>query len=126
MSQKNLDRNGRWRNIDVSFRVSDEENRAINEAVALSGLTKREYITTKLQNRDVVVVGNPRVFKMLKNKMDDIYEQLIRISTIGEVSEELTETINLVAKIYWGMVGNMDIKEHDNRLVKSKIVDKDE
>ena len=104
MSQKNLDRNGRWRNIDVSFRVSDEESRAINEAVALSGLSKREYITTKLQNRDVVVVGNPRVFKMLKTKMDDIYEQLIRISCTGEISEELTETINLVAKIYWGMV----------------------
>ena len=103
MSEKRLDNHGRWRNIDVSFRVSEEESRAINEAVELSGLTKREYIARKLMNRDVVVVGNPRVFKKLSTKMDDIYEQLIRISSGGEISEELTETINLVAKIYWGM-----------------------
>jgi len=126
MSQKNLDRNGRWRNIDVSFRVSEEESRAINEAVALSGLTKRAYITTKLLNRDVVVVGNPRVFKMLKTKMDDIYEQLVRISTTGEVTEELTETINLVAKIYWGMVDKQDVKDQGFITSQGKIVDKTE
>lgn len=104
MSEKRLDNHGRWRNIDVSFRVSEEENRVINEAVELSGLTKREYIARRLMNRDVVVVGNPRVFKKLSTKMDDIYEQLVRITTGGEISEELGRTIDLVAKIYGGMV----------------------
>lgn len=104
MSERRLDNHGRWRNIDVSFRVSEEESRAINEAVELSGLTKREYIARKLMNRDVVVVGNPRVFKKLSTKMDDIYEQLVRITVGGEISEDLAGTINLVAKIYWGMI----------------------
>ena len=103
MSEKRLDTQGRWRNIDVSFRLSEEESRALNESVELSGLTKREYIARKLLNRDVVVVGNPRVFKKLSTKMDDIYEQLIRITIGGEISEELEKTIELVAKIYWGM-----------------------
>ena len=56
-----------------------------------------------MQNRDVVVVGNPRVFKALKTKMDDIYQELIRLKSSDEVSEELLETINLVARIYEGM-----------------------
>lgn len=103
MSEKRLDTHGRWRNIDVSFRLSEEESRALNESVELSGLTKREYIARKLLDRDVVVVGNPRVFKKLSTKMDDIYEQLVRITTGGEISEELEKTIELVAKIYWGM-----------------------
>ena len=41
--------------------MSEEENMAIDEAVALTGMTKQDYIIAKLTNRDVVVVGNPRV-----------------------------------------------------------------
>ena len=100
MSHKSRDKKGRWRNKTIAFRASEEENRAINEAAALSGLSKQEYIITRLQNRDVVVVGNPRVFKTLRAKMEDIYEELVRIKSSDEVKEELLETINLVAKIY--------------------------
>lgn len=104
MSHKSRDMHGRWRNITVAFRASEEENRLINEAVALSGLTKQEYIITKLQNRDVVVVGNPRVFKALKTKMNAIYEELNRIKEASEISDQLIETINLVASIYARMI----------------------
>ena len=100
MSAKNRDKNGRWRSITVAFRVSEDENNAINEAVALSGLTKQDYITSKLINRDVVVVGNPRVFKALKTKMEDIYNELLRLNSSGEVNEQLIETIRLVGTIY--------------------------
>lgn len=106
MSHKSRDMHGRWRNITVAFRASEEENRLINEAVALSGLTKQEYIITKLQNRDVVVVGNPRVFKALKTKMNAIYEELNRIKEASEISDQLIETINLVASIYARMIEN--------------------
>ncbi len=44
MSQKRLDRKGRWRNMTIAFRVSPEENEAINQRVKLSGLTKQDYI----------------------------------------------------------------------------------
>ena len=40
MSEKRLDRCGRWRNVIVAFRVSKEEGEAIDEAVALSGHSK--------------------------------------------------------------------------------------
>ncbi|MBR2549261.1 MAG: DUF1778 domain-containing protein [Clostridiales bacterium] len=106
MSHKSRDMHGRWRNITVAFRASEEENRLINEAVALSGLTKQEYIITKLQNRDVVVVGNPRVFKALKTKMNAIYEELNRIKEASEISDQLIETINLVSSIYARMIEN--------------------
>lgn len=81
-----------------------KKNLAIDEAVALSGLTKQDYIIAKLTNRDVVVIGNPRVFRALKAKMDNIYEELVRINSAGEVKEELLESINLIANIYAGMM----------------------
>lgn len=103
MSAKNKDRHGRWRSRTVAFRVSEEEFRSIDEAVALSGLSKQDYMICKLLNRDVVVYGNPRVFKALKTKMDAIYAELQRLKSAGEVSESLQETIDLVARIYSGM-----------------------
>ena len=42
--EKSLDYKGRWRNHTVAFRVSDEEAKLLNDLVALSGLTKQDYI----------------------------------------------------------------------------------
>ena len=69
MSAKNRDNKNRWRNITVGFRVSPEENELINKAVALSGLPKQEYCYRRCLNQDVVVQGNPRVFKALKTEL---------------------------------------------------------
>lgn len=103
MSAKNRDRHGRWRSRTVAFRVSEDEFKSIDEAAALSGLTKQDYVISKLLDRDVVVYGNPRVFKALRTKMDAIHEELVRLESAGEISDSLKETIDLVAKIYSGM-----------------------
>ena len=50
-----LDYKGRWRNRTVAFRVSDGEAKLLNDLVALSGLTKQDYIIRRLLCRDVVV-----------------------------------------------------------------------
>ncbi len=105
MSEKNLDNKGRWRNVTIGFRVSKEENDAINEVVALSGLTKQEYIVKKLLNREVVVAKNPRVYKVLKDMMCKIYEELQRIENAGECSEAFLDTVRLVATVYLRMDG---------------------
>ena len=54
MSAKNLDSKGRFRARTIGFRVSPEEDQLINSAVALSGLTKQDYIVKRLLCRDVV------------------------------------------------------------------------
>lgn len=61
MSLEVYDGQGRWRNKTVAFRISPEEDEQIETAVRLSGLTKQDYIIRRLQDREVVVQGNPRV-----------------------------------------------------------------
>ena len=97
MSAKSVDKHNRYRSITVGFRVSPEENEELNVAVALSGLPKQEYCYRRCMNRDVVVQGNPRVYKALKTQMAQIYEELRRISDSRDVSEEMLETLNLIA-----------------------------
>lgn len=95
--EKSLDYKGRWRNHTVAFRVSDEEAKLLNDLVALSGLTKQDYITRRLLCRDVVVQGNPRVYKALKNQMAVIYEELKRMESISPDNDELLYTLQVIA-----------------------------
>lgn len=103
MSEKSLDGQGRWRNKTVAFRVSPEEDAMIEKRVALSGLTKQEYITRRLQEDDVIVNGNPRVYKALRNQMGEILEELRRIGAGESVDPDLQELIRIVAITMNGM-----------------------
>ena len=105
---KNLDYKGRWRNKTVAFRVSEEEAKLIDDLVALSGLTKQDYIIRRLQCRDVVVQGNPRVYKALRNQMADIYEELKRLARCSEANDELLYTIQLIAETMNGLRGESE------------------
>ena len=103
MSAKNRDNKNRWRNITVGFRVSPEENELINKAVALSGLPKQEYCYRRCLNQDVVVQGNPRVYKALRNELAAVLVELGRIEAGADVDEDLLGTIHLITAIMDGM-----------------------
>ena len=103
MSAKNLDRHNRWRNKTVAFRVSPEEDAQIETAVRLSGLTKQDYITKRLLCREIVVQGNPRVYKALRNELNSVLEELQRIEAGQSIDGELLETIRLIAATLDGM-----------------------
>ena len=103
MSAKNRDEKNRWRNITVGFRVSPEENEQINIAVALSGLPKQEYCYRRCLDREIVVQGNPRVYKALKNQLAAVLDELKRIEAGGEVRLELLENIRLITVTLKGM-----------------------
>ena len=103
--EKKLDHNGRCRNRIVAFRISDEEAKLLNDLVALSGLTKQDYIMRRLLCRDVVVQGNPRVYKALKNQMAAIYEELKRLESIDSDNDELLYTLQVIAITLDGLKG---------------------
>ena len=103
MSLKNRDNKNRWRNKTVAFRVSPEEDEQIETAVRLSGLTKQDYITRRLMCREVVVQGNPRVYKALRNELAAVLAELQRIEAGAGVDEELMDNIELIAAILDGM-----------------------
>ena len=103
MSAKNLDNQNRWRNKTVAFRVSPEEDAQIETAVRLTGLTKQDYITRRLLNRDVVVQGNPRVYKALRDQLAAVLEELRRIEDGADANSELLDTINMIAAIMGSM-----------------------
>ena len=103
MSSKNRDEHNRWRSKTVAFRVSPEEDAQIERYVQLSGPTKQDYITRRLTHKDVMVQGNPRVFKALRNQLAEVLAELQRIETGGVANDELRELIEMIADILGGM-----------------------
>ena len=103
MSAKNLDNHNRWRSKTIAFRVSPEENEQIEIAVRLSGLTKQDYITRRLLDRAVVVQGNPRVYKALRDQLAAVLGELRRIEAGSGVDDELLATIRLITLTLDGM-----------------------
>lgn len=103
MSKKIYDNHNRWRNKTVAFRVSAEEDLHLEELVKLTGLTKQDYIIRRLLCRDVVVQGNPRVYKALRGQLAAVLDELRRIEAGKDVDNELLDTIRMIATIMNGM-----------------------
>ena len=115
MSEKVMDRQGRWRNKTVAFRVSPQEDEAIETAVRLSGLSKQDYIIRRLLEKDIVVQGNPKVYTALKDELKKILEELKRIENASEVNTDLMEVITLVAETMSGRKEDSDWTQIDKK-----------
>lgn len=103
--EKKYDAHHRERNITVGFRVSPEESQLINDLVAISGMTKQDYITDKLLNRDIIVQGNPRVYNMLRNSLQKVLTELKRLECCEDAPPELWILIDQINKILYGLKG---------------------
>lgn len=101
--ERNLDKQGRWRNKTVSFRMSKEEVKLLDNLVALSGLTKQDYIIKRLLCKDVVVVGNTRIYKALKNHIEQLYIELRKLTNGNEIDDVTLSTIQFIGQILKNM-----------------------
>ena len=81
----------------IAFRMSPEEDEVLEAKVKLSGLTKQEYIIRRLTDREITVVGNPRVYQALRGQMELIYQELQRLTVDEEVPPDLLETLQMVS-----------------------------
>lgn len=103
MSEKKRDNNNRWRNKTVAFRMSPEEAQQLDAMVRLSGLQKQEYLICRALEQPVVVKGNPRVFKALRNKFEAVLSELQRLERIDDQQEELLSLLHYMASIMEGL-----------------------
>ena len=105
MSVKCNDRHGRWRSRTVAFRASDEEVRQLDALVALSGLSKQDYIMSRLLERNVVVVPSSRVQRALEDVSRELLIELRRVNDAHELPVELREVMQVLASTLHGLGG---------------------
>ena len=100
MSAKARDGQGRWRCKTIGVRVSPEENAEIDALAALSGMSKQDYCIHRMLQRDVVVIGNPRVHKALKIQMEQLCQEFSKLCSVNDVSAEALHVLKCLAEIF--------------------------
>ena len=108
MSRKVTDAQGRWRSKTVSFRMSPEENALLDSYARLSGMTKQDYMIARLLQKEVVVQGNPRVYKALRNQLDAVLMELRRIESAGQMEPERMDQMEYIVRIMEGLNEKQD------------------
>lgn len=99
MSEKRMDAKNRWRNVVVAFRMSPEEAEELNVKVALSGLSKQDYIIQSLLHHEIKVVAGKKVARKMEMYHETILEELQFLEP-GEVpKEELMTSLQHVLEI---------------------------
>ena len=103
MTAKTMDNHNRWRSKTVAFRMSPEEANQLDAFVQMSGLPKQDYLIQRALQREVVVQGNPRVYKGLRIQMEAIHDELQRISTERFIGDELLDRVEQITIIMKSM-----------------------
>ena len=104
MTKKVYDKCGNRRLVTIAFRASVEESKRLNDLVKASGMTKQDYIIARLECRDVVVYGNPKVFIGLKRLLQELNENLAEIAEKNKNPDKyMLDTINYIASVLDGM-----------------------
>lgn len=99
MSLPNNDREGRFRNKTIAFRVSDDENREIESLVAFSDMTKQDYLISRVLCRDIHVRPTIRVQKTMSAELCRIADELGRLSDASEVGLRLLELSQAIKEL---------------------------
>lgn len=98
MGRAMVDAKGRRRSRIVAFRVSDAEADQLDHIVALSGLTKRDFIIKCLQERSFEVHASTRMRKAVRESVGEVVAELRRIRRAGDMDEGLVETLETLAE----------------------------
>ena len=114
----------RWRSKTVSFRMSPEEDALLDSMVRLSGMTKQDYITSRLECRDINVSPNVRVYRMLRDQMKSVYVELRRLRSADGIDERLIELMQVLTRVFvdlgadeLGAVGD-DVAQQDAAVLR--------
>ncbi len=76
--------------------------------VRLSGLTKQDYLCARALQQQITVVGNPRVYKALRNELAAVLDELKRIEAGGGVHDDLLDRIEQINTTPYGLKGQTD------------------
>ena len=95
----------------MAFRMSPEEAALLDVQVGLSGLTKQNYIVSRLLGREVVVVPSSRVHRALRESMGAVYRELRRLRSGSDISPELEAIIGILAQEYVGLGGEGSVSD---------------
>ncbi len=119
MSRPIVDHKGRRRCKTVAFRISPEEADQLVLKVALSGLSKQDYITKCLLESKFTVSATVRMRKAIKEQIGLIVAELRRIRSPAEMPDELLESLDALSSFAGSFAPEESPVETQDMLIKN-------
>lgn len=119
MSRPIVDHKGRRRCKTVAFRISPEEADQLDLKVALSGLSKQDYITKCLLESKFTVSATVRMRKTMKEQIGLIVAELRRIRSPAEMPDELLESLDALSSFAGSFAPEESPVETQDMLIKN-------
>ena len=104
----------RKRSLTIAFRVTPELNEEINMLVAASGMTKQDFIVSRLKGSEITVLPSVNFYNALRGEMRDLCKQLNRFRDNENPPEELIALCDKLADIFLGLRGCKTTGEVEN------------
>lgn len=105
MSEKNLDPQGRMRSKTVAFRMSPEETDLLQRYADMSGMTKQDYLISRVLQREVTVIPNKRMQLYMEENMLHVFKELRRLDAGQVLPQDLSELVGMLAGIFAALGG---------------------
>ena len=90
---------GRVRKLNMNMHVSEEEKEMIDDRVALSGLSKRDFCVQSLMHQKVVCLGNIRVTSEMQRQLCSIEKRLLETESSAELDVRLLEKLRMILEL---------------------------
>ena len=105
MSEKNLDPQGRMRSKTVAFRMYPEEADLLQRYADMSGMTKQDYLISRVLQREVTVIPNKRMQLYMEENMLYVFKELRRLDAGQVLPQDLSELVGMLAGIFAALGG---------------------
>lgn len=105
MSEKNLDPQGRMRSKTIAFRMSPEEADLLQRYADMSGMTKQDYLISRILQREVTVVPNKRMQLYMEENMLYVFKELRRLDAGQVLPRDLSELVGMLSGIFAALGG---------------------
>lgn len=105
MSEKNLDHQGRMRSKTIAFRMSPEEADLLQRYADMSGMTKQDYLISRILQREVTVVPNKRMQLYMEENMLYVFKELRRLDAGQVLPRDLSELVGMLSGIFAALGG---------------------
>lgn len=105
----------RKRSATKAFRCTPETSERIELLAKCAGVTQQEYITLMVEGGPIPINPDIRTYKMLRDDMRKIYQELCRIRPGGNMDEQLVAKVELLAELFVGIAveepGVLDLED---------------
>lgn len=108
MSEKNLDLQGRMRSKTVAFRMSPEEADLLQRYADMSGMTKQDYLISRVLQREVTVVPNKRMQLYMVENMLYVFKELRHLDAGQVLPRDLSELVGMLSGIFAALGGEVE------------------